>query len=56
MLCTVCGSDFSIAYGGQNDINRLDRHKDPLNHMGYVDAAQWQKKLTAFVASSTKKL
>ena len=56
VLCTVCGSDFSIAYGGQNDINRLDRHKDPLNHMGYVDAAQWQRKLTAFVASSTKKL
>ena len=52
----MCGSDFSSAYGGENDINRLDRRKDSLKHMGYVDAAQRQRKLTDFVASSTKKL
>ena len=50
----MCESDFSIAYGGDNDINRFDRRKDPLKHMGYVDAAQRQRKLTNFVASSTK--
>ena len=52
----MCGSDFSIAYGGENDTNRFDRRKDPLKQMGYVDAAQRQRKLTDFVASSTKKL
>ena len=30
--------------------------RTPLNHMGYVDAAQRQRKLTNFVASSTKML
>ena len=52
----MCGSDFSIAYGGENDINRLDRCKDPLKHMGYMDGAQRQRELINFVASSTKKL
>ena len=36
-LSTVCGSNFSIAHGGENDINR---HKDTSKHKGYVDAAQ----------------
>ena len=35
LLC--CGSNFSIAHGGENDINR---HKDTSKHKGYVDAAQ----------------
>ena len=35
---------FGIVHGGENDINRFDRHKDPLKHMGYVDAAQRQRK------------
>ena len=48
-LCTVCRSDFSVARGGENDINR---HKDSPKHMGYVDAAQRQRKLTDFGASS----
>lgn len=29
VLCTVCGSGFSIAHGGENDINR---HKDNSKH------------------------
>ena len=36
-LCTVCRSDFSVAYGGENDINR---HKYTSKHKGYVDTAQ----------------
>ena len=55
VLRTVCGSDFSMAYGGKNDINRLGRRKYPFKHMGYVDAVQRQRKLTDFVASSAKK-
>ena len=39
-LCTVCRSDFSVAYGGENDINR---HKDTSKRKGYVDTAQRQK-------------
>ena len=46
---TVCGSDFSIAHGGQIDINR---HKDTSKHKWYVDAAQQQRKLIDFGASS----
>ena len=49
-LCTVFGSDFSVAHGGEKDINR---HKDISKHKGYVDAAQQQRKLTNFGASST---
>ena len=45
----MCGSDFSVAYGVENDINR---HKDTSRHKGYVDAAQRQRKLTNFGASS----
>ena len=48
-LCTVCRSDFSVARGGENDINR---HRDTPKHMGYVDSAQRQRKLTDFGASS----
>ena len=48
-LCTVCESDFSIAHGGENDINR---HKDTSKHKEYVDAAQQQRKLTNFGGSS----
>ena len=35
-LCTVCGSDFSVAHGGENDINR---QKNTSKHKGYVNAA-----------------
>ena len=28
-LCTMCGSDFSVVHGGENDINR---HKDTSKH------------------------
>ena len=48
-LCAVCGSDFSVAHGGENDINR---HKNTSNHKVYVDVAQRQRKLTDFDASS----
>ena len=47
--CTVCGSNFSVAQWGENDINR---HKDTSKHKGYVDAAQQQRKLTDFRANS----
>ena len=50
VLCTVCVSDFSVAHGGEKDINR---QKDTLKHNGYVDAAQQQRKLANFGASST---
>ena len=43
-LCTVCGSDFSVVHGGEN----VDMSK----HMGYVNVAQQQRKLTDFGASS----
>ena len=36
VLCTVCGSNFSVAHGGESNINR---HKDTSTHRGYVDAA-----------------
>ena len=49
MYCTMCESDFSIAHGGENDINR---HKDTSKHKGYRDAAQRQIKLINFGASS----
>ena len=49
-LCTVCGSDFSVGHGGENDINR---HNDTSKHKGYVDAAQRQRKLTDFGARSS---
>ena len=48
-LRTVCGSDFSVAHGERNDINR---HKETSKHKGYVDAAQQQRRLTNFGASS----
>ena len=48
-LCTVCGSEFSVAHGGENDINR---HKDTSQHKGLVDTAQRQRKRTNFGASS----
>ena len=48
-LCTVCGGDFSIAHRGENDINR---DKDTSKDKGYVNAAQQQRKLTNFEASS----
>ena len=33
-LCTVCRSDFNVAYGGENDIKR---HKDTSDCKGNVD-------------------
>ena len=48
-LCTVCGNDCSIAHGGENDTNR---HKIISKHKGYVDAAQRERKLINFGASS----
>ena len=35
-LCTVCGSNFSVAHGGENDINR---QKNTSKHKGSVNAA-----------------
>ena len=49
LLYVLCRSDYSVAYGGENDINK---HKDSSRHKGYVDTAQRQKKLTDFGASS----
>ena len=48
-LCAVCRSDFSVPYGGENDINR---YKDISKDKGYVDTAQRQEQLTDFGASS----
>ena len=48
-LCPVCGNDFSVAHGGEHDINR---HKDTSKHNRYVDAAQKQRKLTDFGTNS----
>ena len=48
VLYTVCGRDFSVAHGGENDINR---YKDTSKHKGYVDAAQRQRKLIDFGTS-----
>ena len=48
-LCTVCGSEFSVAHGGENDINR---HNDTSQHKGIVDTTQRQRKRTNFGASS----
>ena len=45
----MCGSDFSVAHGGENDINR---RKYTSKHRGYVDARQQQRKLSNFEASS----
>ena len=45
---TVCGSNYSVAHGGENDINR---HKNNSKHKGYVDAAQQKRKLTNFGSS-----
>ena len=39
--CTLCGSDFSVVHGGENDINRYTS-----KHTVYVDAAQQKGKLT----------
>ena len=49
-LCTVCGSNFSVVHGGENNINR---YKDTSKHKVYVDAVQQKKKLTDLGASST---
>ena len=49
---SVCRSDFSVAHGGENDINR---HMDTAKHKGYANAAQEQRKLTNFSASLATK-
>ena len=36
-FCTAWGTGFSVAHGGENDINR---HKDTSKDRRYVDAAQ----------------
>ena len=48
MYC-VRGGNFSVAYRGENDINR---HKDTSKHKRHVDVAQRQRKLTDFGATS----
>ena len=48
-LCSVCGSDFSIGHGGENDVNK---HNSTPKHREYAEAAQKQRKLTDFGASS----
>ena len=48
--CTLCGSDFSVLYGGENGINR-----DTSKHTVYVDAAQQERKLTDLGSSSATK-
>ena len=45
----MCGNDFSVVHGGENDINR---HKDTSKHNRCVHAAQQQRKLTDFGANS----
>ena len=45
--CTLCGSDFSVVHGGENDSNRYTS-----KHKVYVDAAQQERKLTNLGASS----
>ena len=45
LFCILCGSDLSVAHGGENDI---DRHRDTTKHKGYVGPAQQQRKLTDF--------
>ena len=47
-LCTLCGSDFSVPHGGQNDVSR---NNNTSKHKGYVDTVQQQWKLTDFDAS-----
>ena len=47
LLYVLCRSDFSVAHGGENDINR---HKYTSKHKGYVHPAQ--RKLTNSGASS----
>ena len=49
-LCTMCGSDFSIAQ--EEKMISVDRYKETSKHKGYVDAAQRQRKSTNFGASS----
>ena len=49
---SVCRSDFSVAHGGENDINR---HMDTAKHKRYANAAQEQRKLTNFSASLATK-
>ena len=48
-LRTVCGSDFSVVQGGENDINR---YKDTSKHKVYVDTAKQERKLTDLGESS----
>lgn len=48
-LCTICGSDFSIGRGGQNDISK---HNATETHKKYVEAETKQRKLIDFTASS----
>ena len=45
----MCRSDFSVAQGGENDINR---YKDTSKHKVYVDTAQQERKLTDLGESS----
>ena len=45
--CTLCGSDFSVVHGRENDINRY-----PSKHKVYMDAAQQERNLTNLGASS----
>ena len=45
----MCKSDFSVAQGGENDINR---YKDTSKHKVYVDTAQQERKLTDLGESS----
>ena len=47
--CTICGSDFSIGRGGQNDISK---HNATETHKKYVEAETKQRKLIDFTASS----
>ena len=45
--CILCGSNFSVVHGGENDINR-----NTSKHKVYVDAAQQERKLIDLGASS----
>ena len=45
----MCGGDFSVAHGGENDINR---HKNTSKHKRYVDTVPTTTKLADFDASS----
>ena len=52
-FCEFCHSNFSIGYGGENDVKK---HIATPKHREYCDATKGQKKLTNWTSSSAKQL